>query len=67
MSEGSSDLEGDENDLSAAQANFLIEMIKGGKCKSVSRCKMRTKIKIEQHRTTEDAAACKSENEVQKE
>lgn len=46
------------------QANYLINIIKEGKCKSVSRCKMRTKVKLEQHRTTEDAAAYKSENEV---
>ena len=55
LSEGSSDLEGEENDLSAAQATYLVDIIKGGKCKSVSRCKMRGKVKIEQHRTTEDA------------
>ena len=52
LSEGSSDGEGDENDLSAAQTNFLIDVIKGGKYKSVSRCKMRNKAKMEQHRTT---------------
>ncbi len=64
LSEGSSDGEGDENDLSAAQTSFLIDVIKGAKYKSVSRCKMRNKAKLEQHRTTEDAALGKDETEV---
>jgi len=53
MSEGSSDNEGNEDDLSPAQANYLIQMIKGGKCGSVSRCKMRLKSKVTR-KTTED-------------
>lgn len=46
MSEGSSDGDGQENDLSPAQANYLIQIIKGGKCKSVSRCRMRPRAKL---------------------
>ncbi len=54
MSEGSSDNEGHEDDLSPAQANYLIQMIKGGKCGSVSRCKMRAKSKATR-KTSENA------------
>jgi len=55
VSEGSSDKEDEDNDLSQAQATLLIDVIKGGKCGSVSRCKMRVKGKKEQNHTTEDA------------
>lgn len=54
MSEGSSDGEGDEDDLSPAQANYLLEMIKGGKCRSVSRCKVRTKSRSSTRKTSEN-------------
>lgn len=54
MSEGSSDGEGDEDDLSPAQANYLLEMIKGGKCRSVSRCKVRTKSRPSTRKTSEN-------------
>lgn len=52
MSEGSSDNEGAEDDLSPAQTNYLLQVIKG-KCPSVSRCRMRTKNRPIR-KTTED-------------
>lgn len=53
MSEGSSDNEGREDDLSPAQANYLFRMIKGGNCGSLDRCKMRVKSKTTR-KTTEN-------------
>lgn len=54
MSEGSSDGEGAEEDLSPEQTNYIMQMIKGGKCGSMSRTSMRKKSKQSSRKTTED-------------
>lgn len=64
LSEGSSDGEGEENDLPAAQANYLAQLIKGSKCQSLSRCRMRTRSRPDQQRTTEDNYAPPVEQET---
>ena len=54
MSEGSSDGEGEDNDLSPEQASYLMDIIKKGKYESVSKCHTRHKSRNEHNRTSED-------------
>lgn len=56
MVEGSSDGEGDEDDLSPKQNDYLLQMIKGGKYKSISRSKLRNKSRPIR-KTSEDLTA----------
>jgi hypothetical protein len=50
LSEGSSDGEGEEDDLSPVQAQYLMQLIKGTKHRSVSRCKARSHSRPDSHR-----------------
>jgi hypothetical protein len=47
LSEGSSDGEDEQNDLSPAKASYLFQLIKGASFKTLSKCRLKSRIDVE--------------------